>query len=104
MTEEIKVVFSRQAAGQMEDQAMVDDVTAALQAFANGDPLPDGVEISVAAGGAGVFDEDDIADVIGSCPGLPAAERERLQAAMRSGDMEVFAEIIMAAQEGGATH
>lgn len=95
VSEDIKVVFSKQAAESMEDQEMIDMVTAAIRAIESGQPLPDGVEINV-CGDVVEFDEDEISQAMDTYKNdLSETDLERLQSAMRAGDMDTFTEILL---------
>lgn len=86
-----KIVFTKQAAAAIDSQEMLDVIESAMQAIIDGGELPEGVEIRQVTS----FDEDDIQEILATCAGMPAHQLAELEQAMRDGDMEKFADILM---------
>lgn len=79
----VQIVFSPGALDQIEDQEALDAITAAVQAFAEGGPLPDDVEMTAIESMS-----DDIAEIMANYMHLNDADFKRLHTALKEMDME----------------
>lgn len=80
----VQIVFAPGALDQIEDQEALDAITAAVQALANGDPIPEGVEINAIE----EMSDDDIAEIMANYMHLGDADFKRLHTALKEMDME----------------
>ena len=86
----VQIVFAPGALDQIEDQEALDAITAAVQAMANGEALPDNVEINAIE----EMSDDDIAEIMANYMHLDDADFKRLHTALKKFDIDTMCELM----------